>query len=372
MLEGRDHLADGGIHEGDLARHAGGRITRSVRIATKNFRAVNLLDELLADADRLEVHAKDYGNGLFAGAEVVFAVDPVHHRVDLELVVAFDGIEVGGPVAAGVSGNMGTIRTVGSLEVRNVDHVGIYFRSIVIVHVGGAIRSRRTRDHGVHGVLVRPRCETARGVNYAINRVGADEVPRVNRFAAIERVALQLVGINGQYPAIEHRVGTASIHLGLVDFDALFVLGLRSVNLPLDTVSTRQSVAGGRLGRRQDAIVRYVVKRAYRPGCPASDQGHEAREGVGRPGSRSTGVVYARLAESGECGARVPSHTVFVVDRVHSIDTDEQHMAIAVVVIGVVPVLRAGDRSKRDSRSKKKRAWLGQQLGKHKNSSHGL
>ena len=70
MLEGRYHLSDGGIHERELARHAGSRSACGIGVPTENLRAFNSLDQLLADADRLEIHAKDYGDGLFGCPEV--------------------------------------------------------------------------------------------------------------------------------------------------------------------------------------------------------------------------------------------------------------------------------------------------------------
>src|ERR1700722_20895159 len=79
VLERGHHLSDRRIHKSNLARHAGGRITRRVGVAS--FDAI--LDQLLTDADSLEVHAKYCRDRSVDGAEVVFALDPVHHRIDL-------------------------------------------------------------------------------------------------------------------------------------------------------------------------------------------------------------------------------------------------------------------------------------------------
>ncbi len=54
---------------------------------------------------------------------MVLAIDPVHHGVDLQLVVAFDGVEVGGPVTASVLGNVRAVRPVRGLETRDINHV---------------------------------------------------------------------------------------------------------------------------------------------------------------------------------------------------------------------------------------------------------
>src|SRR3984957_6366998 len=192
VLERGHHLPDRRIHESNLTRHAGGRITRGVGVTA--FDAV--LDQFLADADSLEVHAKYCRDRSVGGAEVVFALDPIHHRIDLQLVVAFDGIEVGGPVAAGVCGNIGAVLTVGCLETRDVDYIGIDFRRVVIVDVAGIGGSGGSGNDGIDRVLVGPGGEAAYGVDYAVNCVSADEVPGVNGVAAIEGIALELLRVD--------------------------------------------------------------------------------------------------------------------------------------------------------------------------------
>src|SRR5580704_5451553 len=127
------------------------------------------------------------------------------------------------------------------------------------------------------------------------------------------------------------------------------------MDLTYDTIPARQLVAGSNLRRCQDAIVRYVVERAYRSGAPTGHEGHEAGKGVGGPRSCGTGVIHARFAESREGWACAGSHTIFVVDRVHSIDADQQHMPAAEMVVRVVPILRARNRSERDGGSNNKR-----------------
>ena len=130
------------------------------------------------------------------------------------------------------------------------------------------------------------------------------------------------------------------------------------MDLTYDTVPARQSVTGRDLRRCQDAIVGDVIKRADGSGAATSHQSHEAREGVGGPRSCSTGVIHARFAESGEGWACVGSRTIFVIDRMHPINTDQKHMVATKVFIGTAPLLRAGDRSKRDGRSKKKHPFF--------------
>src|SRR4029077_2237834 len=128
------------------------------------------------------------------------------------------------------------------------------------------------------------------------------------------------------------------------------------MDLTYDTIPARQLVARSNLRRCQDAIVSHVVECPHRSGAATGHEGHEAREGVRGSRSCSTGVIHARFAESGEGWACVGSRTIFIIDRVHPINTYQKHMVATKVFIGTAPLLRAGDRSKRDSRSKKKRA----------------
>ena len=74
--------------------------------------------------------------------------------------------------------------------------VGIHFGCVVIVDIAWAGCSGRPGNRGVNGVLVGPRGEAACGMDHAVDRVRADEVPGVNSLAAVKRIALQLVGID--------------------------------------------------------------------------------------------------------------------------------------------------------------------------------
>src|SRR5690348_11286759 len=103
VLESSDHLPDRRIHELDFGQHFGSGgtlgilITASVCVGSDSGFGFN---QLLSNADRLEVHAEDRWDRSVSCAEVRLAVDLVDYGVDLQLVVAFDGIEVGGPVIA--------------------------------------------------------------------------------------------------------------------------------------------------------------------------------------------------------------------------------------------------------------------------------
>ena len=103
MLEGSDHLPDRRIHELDFGQHFGSGatlgilITASVCVGSDSGFGFN---QLLSNADGLEVHPKDRWDRSIACTEVGPAVDLVEYAIDLQLVVAFDGIEIGGPVIA--------------------------------------------------------------------------------------------------------------------------------------------------------------------------------------------------------------------------------------------------------------------------------
>ena len=102
-FERSDHLPDRCVHELYLSEHFGpGRtlgilITASVCVRSNRGFGFN---QLLSNADRLEVHAEDRWDGSVACGKVSPAVDLVEYSIDLQLVVAFDGVEIRGPIIA--------------------------------------------------------------------------------------------------------------------------------------------------------------------------------------------------------------------------------------------------------------------------------
>src|SRR5260370_27266823 len=120
-------------------------------------------------------------------------------------------------------------------------------------------------------------------MDHAVNRIRADEIARINRLAPIERIALQPIGVDGKNAAVERGIGTAAIDLGLVEFVAFFVFGLRSVDLSLDAGSGREPVTGRGFWRSEDAVIRDVIKRAYCSGAATSHERHQPRERIGGP-----------------------------------------------------------------------------------------
>src|SRR6266568_8508402 len=94
VLESSDHLPDRRIHELDFGQHLGSGGTLGILITAGVCVGADSgfgLNQLLTNADRLEVHAEDRRDRSPTCAEVRLAVDLVDYGVDLQLVVAFDG-----------------------------------------------------------------------------------------------------------------------------------------------------------------------------------------------------------------------------------------------------------------------------------------
>src|SRR4029077_8729739 len=113
-------------------------------------------NQLLSNADRLEVHPEDHWDrsAMWRAAEVRLAVDPVDHCVDFQLVIALDGIETNGPVIVGnrewhtrtrsrrrTAVKTGSALRRGCLNPRQKNLEGINLRRIVVVHVARLIGS---------------------------------------------------------------------------------------------------------------------------------------------------------------------------------------------------------------------------------------
>src|SRR6516164_10363395 len=101
IFQGRHHLADRAVCERDLVLHVGRGITGRVLVTALH----SVLDQLLTNAYGLEIHPEDhrrpYALWKRGIAQVRLAVDPVQHRIDLELVVAPDLLEACSPIACG-------------------------------------------------------------------------------------------------------------------------------------------------------------------------------------------------------------------------------------------------------------------------------
>src|SRR5712672_2386129 len=197
-------------------------------------------------------------------------------------------------------------------------------------------------------MLVGPGGKPARRVDHAVNCVRADEIPGVNRLAPIEWIALQLIGVDGKNAAIEGGIGTAAVDLCLVKIVAFFVFRLRPVNLPLDAVAGREPVSGRGFWRSEDAVIRDVIKRSNSSGAATSHERHQPRERIGGPRSTRTRIVHARLAQGGQGRAGVRCHAVFVINRVHPINADEQNMFNLVPVAETIVGSKRGRKGSAD------------------------
>src|SRR5215469_6940595 len=203
FLQLRDKSGDGRVDELEFVEQ---RLAGSAgRVEISAGRVIARFDQLLADADRLEVHAEYVGSVLqLSFAEASVAIDPVEDRVDLQLVIALNVLKTVGPgrnVGAGIEdcGAGGTGREGHS---RKPNHGGVDFRTVEVVQCCWPDTGGHRR---VRWVLVGPRGDSTILVNDAEDAVDADELPRPDRRAAARRVAGQLAGINGSDGAVGQR-----------------------------------------------------------------------------------------------------------------------------------------------------------------------
>src|SRR5262249_55956294 len=157
------------------------------------------------------------------------AADLVEDRVGLERVVALHVLEAVRPgaglarVGDGRAGHAG-----GGGHAGQGDDGGVDLGRVVVVDVA-RVAAARARDRGVGRVLVRPGGVAVRGVDHAVDRVGAHEIPRVDGRAAGGGVARQAGRVDREDAAVHHAVGAAAVEPGLVEVDAFLVLGGRAV-----------------------------------------------------------------------------------------------------------------------------------------------
>ena len=201
LFELGDHFADRAVGELDLVQQRRGRGADIVQIATGCADA--LFDQLLPDTDRLEIHPEDVGNRPPPRAAVVPAADLVEDRLHFQAVVALDVGKAVGPRIAG--------RDRGLVRQRIARQAGRPFRRqrhrdrvdlgrVVIVDVGPVAG---TGDRRVCRVLVRPGSVAAGCVHHAKNRVRAYEIPRIDRSAAMRRIAFEPARIDRRDAAVQ-------------------------------------------------------------------------------------------------------------------------------------------------------------------------
>jgi hypothetical protein len=140
-----------------------------------------LLDQLLPHADSLKIHPKYGGHRRGGGAQVRFPGDLVQNGVHLECVVTLNVLETVGPrsslrrIRNGRTRHFQRCRDSGQLHHRRVD-----LRRVIVIHVRAVARATHRR---VRGMLVGPGSVAARLVDHAEDRIGAYEIPRINRVA---------------------------------------------------------------------------------------------------------------------------------------------------------------------------------------------
>jgi hypothetical protein len=185
LLERLNHLADRGIHKREFTRQSRRWCSCGVTVAALD----SVFDQFLTDANGLEVHSENLGYWRLARTQVCLAVDPIHYRVGFQLVIALDGLKIGGPIApsnggatARLDGRAVEVRA-GGLDTRQGNLIGIYFRRLVVVHIARLSGSSRAGNRGINGVLIRPRGVAAGGVNHPVNRIRPNEIPGINRSA---------------------------------------------------------------------------------------------------------------------------------------------------------------------------------------------
>src|SRR5579885_2474742 len=99
LLQFADEGPDRRVHKLELVQQGRAWGSPGIEVPAGYGQAVALrLDQLLAHADGLEVHAEDVGNRFqHTSAEVSLAIDPVEDRIDFQGVIALDIFEAVGP-----------------------------------------------------------------------------------------------------------------------------------------------------------------------------------------------------------------------------------------------------------------------------------
>jgi hypothetical protein len=182
FLQMRNHLANRFIHEHDIPHQ--GRSGSPDRVLIPSGWSA-LLNQLLSDAHRLEIHSKNGGHGGLGFAIVSLAVNFIEDSVDFQRVVAGNVLEAASIVAG--------IRRIGNRRAgyarggghRQSHHRRIHLRSVVVIDVRAITRARNRQ---VGRMFVGPRGVTSRGMDDSENRVHSDEVPGINRRATLAGV----------------------------------------------------------------------------------------------------------------------------------------------------------------------------------------
>src|SRR5580698_1582936 len=165
--------------------------------------------------------------------------------------------------------------------------------------------------------------------------VGADKIPRINRRAASAGITDKSFGIDGSDAAVSQRgAGRTTVHLGLVDVDAFFVLaGGSSWGGAGRAGTSRESVTSCLCRGIKISSIGDVVIDAGKCGASAGDDRDQAGKGVRGFRSAGSDVVNAGLAQCSKCravGFAIVDVTdsvdaVLEVHSVHAIDADQKN-----------------------------------------------
>src|SRR5580700_741174 len=203
-------------------------------------------------------------------------------------------------------------------------------------------------------MLVGPCCVTSLAMNDPVNRVYPDEVPGINRRAAIAGVAGQSGGVERERAAINACRGSA-VKLVFIETDAFVVLRPRAGRRRTRRAgggTADYSIACRIRGRVQRAVIGDIVEYAHRAGRTSGYKRHQPWKRIGRLGSGYSRVGNAVSAKRCKIRAvRRPAvnggntvDTVFEIECMHAVNTEQQDMAklaAFVIVALAVAILRS-------------------------------
>jgi TonB dependent receptor len=241
FLQLRDEAADRLVDEADLCEQQGTRCAGGVQVSSAAYSG---LDQFLAHAHRLEVHAEDGRHRGGPASIVSEAIDLVENADHLEHVIAAGKYE-----AVGISAEVREVRVIRGAATRKRQRHGYgvdLWRVIVVEVLRQVIRTMAvgSRYRSIGRMLVRPRRVAVRRVDDAIHGVGADEVPRIHGGATACRIPRQLVVIDGGYATITAARAHA-VEEGLILVDAFLVFGGRAVEDVVGAIAGREPVTSG-------------------------------------------------------------------------------------------------------------------------------
>src|SRR5580698_6828327 len=191
-------------------------------------------------------------------------------------------------------------------------------------------------DERIRRMLVDPRRVPAGGMNDAEGSVDADEVPRIYRGASIGRITFEFLRIDrGDTAFGKAGSGRAAVQLGVVDVDALIVVGGSSERGRIRYARPGCQTSAGLLLRRiERAVEGDVIVKSGRLGRATRGQGSHARKRIRGLGRLSVHIIDSGLAQCGEIRAvrRAAFNAgnsigaVVEIYRMHAVDAQQQNV----------------------------------------------